>query len=46
MSEDIRLELNDTLIEYPKNKTTYSFNIIFKMFKQKYFPKPDIKEGD
>ena len=46
MLEDISLELNDTLIEYPKNKTTYSFNIIFKMFKQKHFPKPDIKEGD
>ena len=39
MLEDIRLECNDTLIEYPKNKITYSFNIIFKMFKQKYFPK-------
>ena len=39
MLEDIRLECNDTLIEYPKNKITYSFNIIFKMFKKKYFPK-------
>ena len=39
MLEDIRLECNDTLIEFPKSKITYSFNDIFKMFKQKYFPK-------
>lgn len=45
MLEDIRLECNDTLIEYPKNKTTYSFNIIFKMFKQKHFPKEAKSDG-
>ena len=41
MLEDIRLECNDTLIEFPKSKITYSFNDIFKMFKQKYFPKEE-----